>query len=306
MVKQQQDSWWSRRKKAKKVIRESRRGVYEEHASWKAFRALSRKHGRWSLPLGCLIVVACAWGMAKHGLGVGAEVSARVGSNLSMIGIVWVLMAVLLVRVFRSLSLSSYSKEFRQEARNLMARTADPDPGKRWNTAQLVKHLSDQISNVPQDGVILTTIIQQEQYSFTALIDAAERAKAEGVLKIVLDVERQNMEMNGILFALSAVLSGLVCRWALLLMKNISGKDPLVSIGLAFFVLALIVLSWSLYKGQDPEKWISALVKIFIGFVLLVGAGLGYIKLVDVLRENQKPEASKRQEVQRASTSSGK
>lgn len=296
MAEQPQESWWIRRKNAKAAQKESDKEVYESHPSWKEYRKITRKHSFWSVPLACFFVMAPAWAMSRDGLGFGQSISDRMGSNLLMIGMLWVLMAIILVHAFRSFSLSSYSKGFRDEASNLMARTANSDPEKRWDTAQLVKHLGAQLSEVPQDGVILVNIIQMERYSLTALIDAAERAKEEQVLKVILKFERLNHWVNSALFVASAVFSAFACRGILLLVKNLSGKDPLIYIGLVFCLAAVSALAWAIYKGQDPEKLVGALVKVFVGCALVVGGWLGYIKLVDVLKEYKNPDAGKSQE----------
>ena len=297
MVTQQQDSWWYSRKNAKEARKLSEQGVYESHPTWVEYRALLKKYTWWAMPLAMAIIVGSVLRISKDGFGFSADINERIGMNLSLVGMLWVFTAVILVRVFRSVALTSYSKGFRQEARNLMERTSDPDPDKRWNTAQLVRHLEVQLSLVPQDGVILTNIVLFHRYSLTALIDAAERAKEEKVLQVILKFQKMEHVINTALLVVSALFSAIVSKGLLVLFKNLSGKDLVFYVALTFCGAALIALYAAIRTGQDPEKWVGAVVKIFTGIAVVVVAWITFSKRVDDIRENRKPDASIQKEM---------
>jgi hypothetical protein len=288
MAEQQKESWWSRRKKAKEARKKSEAGVYESHPTWIECQANLKRYSKVSFSLAFVFIAAWIRGITKDGLGFGVDASSRIGNNLIVIGMFWFLLSIILVRVFRAFALSSYSKDFRQEARNLMGRTSDSDPSKRWNTAQLVGHLGRQLAQVPQDGVILTDIIQLEGYSLTALIDAAERSNEKGVLQAIVKFQRLDGWAIHVLLVVSAMFSGLVSIAFLRLVNHFPGRDPLALIAVGYCLTALLVLVLAFQKGLDPEKWIGAVGKLFIGIACAVLIGLGVIKGIDVVRAQMK------------------
>lgn len=284
LVKQPKEFWWDRWKKAHFERKKNYEWEYESYPTWIACRAIRRRYSLVSFPLFFLLLWA-SWRMVtKAGLGFGVDANARIGNNMITVFIVWFILALILIWIFKSFALSSYSKNFRQEARNLMDRTSDPDPEKRWNTRRLVGHLGRQLAYVPQDGEILMEIIQLEKYSLRALVGAAEIAKERDVLQAILRFQKQDALVNSALMVVSALLSGIVSMWLLVLMKHFQGNDPMVLVAAGYCVLSVIVLVLAFQRGLDPEKWIGATGRLFIFIAVLLLFGLGAINNIDVVR----------------------